>query len=94
MVGAVGGVIGVACIYPQTQHLAGASAAVAALIGAHIASVMINWGEDNHAIVKTLPWFGDKPIKIDQMVTNGYRDGWMDSFYISLQLFPFDKFCH
>lgn len=72
MVGAAGGVTGVALVDFQMRYLAGASAAVASLIGAHIASVIVNWGEDSHAIVNTLRWCG-RTISIDQCVVNGYR---------------------
>ena len=78
MVGAAGGVIGVALMDLQMRYLAGASAAVASLIGAHIASVIVNWGEDSHAIVNTLRVCGRKmPIDIDQFVVNGYRKGFL-----------------
>ena len=66
--------LGVTLLDSRQIPLVGASGAVAALIGAHIASVLLNWSEDSYAIVTTLRCCG-KAIPIDQIVINGYREG-------------------
>ena len=52
--------------------LVGASGAVAAFIGAHIASVALNWSEDSFAMVKTIRFCGKK-MPFPQTARDIYR---------------------
>ncbi len=55
VVGALGAVLSVS-IFDSQSDLAGASGACFALIGAHFASVILNWREDAIARTDTIPW--------------------------------------
>ena len=79
IVGTLGAVLGVALTNflldsKEEVSLVGASGAVAALIGAHIASVLLNWSEDSFAMVETLRCCGQK-IPFPPSARNIYRDG-------------------
>jgi rhomboid-related protein 1/2/3 len=69
VVGTLGAVFGVTILDPLT-NLVGASGCICAMIGAHFASIILNWREDAIARTHTFPWT-KRPVK--KLVFNVYR---------------------
>ena len=80
ILGTLGAVVGISLedfLFNSTEgqaSLVGASGAVAALIGAHIASVILNWTEDSFAMVNTIRLCG-KEIPFPATAKAIYRYG-------------------